>query len=394
MKSMFTSVHVPQNLSAHDRGFFYGQTARSQTLHSRNTYARLFASCGTSWAKACDKAMTYHGVIHQLDPALLLEMEGMAAGSGLALPDILALNCRTEILPANFLSDATHQGEAALQANRDAGLPDWLGDAPIDPAAANGECTAMVVAPLASRQGDTWLAQNWDWIGRQRQALVLLHSRNEAGQRFTTLTEGGMLAKIGMNTQGFALGLNILRSLDDGLRPGVPVHVLLRHLLGCASLKAARAELARIGPTLGFGAASNIPCADAQGAVACFEVAPAGWGEEQPTRGVVVHTNHFVCESLLSAQAPLGLALSSQPRLVTAQQHAAHNNIDQASLETFLRDETDGHLSICRSPDMRLPPEGRVESVAGVIMNTTQRQMWIAPDVPKRCAFEQVLLPT
>ena len=390
---MFTSVLVPQNLSAHDRGLFYGQAARVQTLHSRNTYARLFASCGISWASACDKAMAYRDVIEQLDPSLVREMEGTALGSGLSLPDILALNCRTEILPANFLSDAKHQAEAALQANRDAGLPDWLGDAPIDPAAAQGECTAMVVAPSASRQGDTWLAQNWDWMGRQREALVLLHSRNESGQRFTTLTEGGMLAKIGMNTQGFALGLNILRSLGDGLRPGVPVHVLLRHLLGCASLDAARAELARIGQTLGFGAASNVPCADAHGEVACFEVAPAGWGEVQPTHGVVVHTNHFVCESLRSEQAPLGLALSSQPRLATAQQHAAQSHIDQSELENFLRDETDGHLSICRSPDMKLPPEGRVESVAGVIMNTRTRQMWIAPDVPKRCAFELVEMP-
>ncbi|MBD8049562.1 C45 family autoproteolytic acyltransferase/hydolase [Limnohabitans radicicola] len=390
---MFPSILVPSNLSAHNRGLFYGQAARAQTLHSRNTYARLFASCGISWAQACDKAMAYREVIEQLDPALLHEMQGIAHGSGLTLADIMALNCRTEILPANFLSDATHQADAALQANRDAGLPDWLGDAPIDPAAAEGECTAMAVAPAASREGNTWLAQNWDWLGRQREALVLLHSGNEAGQRFTTLTEGGMLAKIGMNTQGFALGLNILRSLEDGVRPGVPVHVLLRHLLGCASLGAARAALARIGQSLGFGAASNVPCADAQGEVACFEVAPAGWGEVPPAQGVVVHTNHFVCASLLSTQAPMGVTLSSQPRLATAQQYAAQSDIDQAALENFLRDETDGHLSICRSPDMALPPEGRVESVAGVIMNTSTRQMWIAPDVPSRCAFEPVILP-
>ena len=108
---------------------------------------------------------------------------------------------------------------------------------------------------------------------------------------------------------------------------------------------------------------------------------------------MVVHTNHFVCESLLAAQAPLGLALSSQPRLATAQQHAAHGAMDQAALETFLRDETDGYLSICRSPNLALPEEGRVESVAGVIMNTTTRQMWIASDVPTRCAFEPVEMP-
>lgn len=390
---MFPSLLVPPNLSAHARGQFYGQAAREQTWHSRSTYARLFASCGISWASACDRAMAYREVIEALDPALIPEMEGTALGSGLTLAEIMALNCRTEILPPSFLSDATHEAETALQANRAAGLPDWLEDARIDPSAAEGECTAMAVAPSASRQGETWLAQNWDWLGRQRQALVLLHTRNEAGQRFTTLTEGGMLAKIGMNQHGFALGLNILRSTEDGLRPGVPVHVLLRHLLGCASLSAARAELARLAQTLGFGAASNIPCADAQGEVACFEVAPQGWGEVRPEQGVVVHTNHFVCESLLSVQAPLGLALSSQPRLVTAQQHAAQSNIDQAALEHFLRDETDGHWSICRSPDMALPAQGRVESVAGVIMNTTTRQLWVAPDVPKRCAFEPVEMP-
>ena len=89
----------------------------------------------------------------------------------------------------------------------------------------------------------------------------------------------------------------------------------------------------------------------------------------------------------------MGVTLSSQPRLAIAQQHAAQSDIDQAALENFLRDETDGHLSICRSPDMALPPEGRVESVAGVIMNSTTRQMWIAPDVPSRCAFEAVALP-
>lgn len=389
---MFPSVLVPENLSAFERGRCYGQAAQVQTRHSRNTYARLFASCGISWTSACDKAMTYREVIEQLDPALMQEMAGIAQGSGLALPEIMALNCRTEILPANFLSDVHHQADAALQANRDAGLPDWLGDAPLDPTAADGECTAMAAAPSASREGHTWLAQNWDWLGRQREALVLLHSRNEASQGFTTLTEGGMLAKIGMNTQGFALGLNILRSLDDGLRPGVPVHVLLRHLLGCASLQAARAELTRLGQTLGFGAASNIPCADAHGEVACFEVAPAGWGEVLPTQGVVVHTNHFVCESLLNAQAPMGLTLSSQPRLITARQHAVQSPIDQAALENFLRDESDGFLSICRSPNMQLPPEGRVESVAGVIFNTRTRQMWVAPDVPSRSVFEPVAL--
>lgn len=387
---MFPTCTPTGAASALEQGQLQGRATRAQALHSRDTYARLFAHCGIDWASACQRALGYAPVIEALDAALLQEIEGLAQGSGLGFAEVLALNCRTEILPPDFLASSGNHATQALQANRAAGLPDWLDEHPLDPAIEEGECTAMVVAPEAARDGQSWLAQNWDWLGRQRQALVLLHGANTAGTRFITLTEGGMLAKIGMNQHGFALGLNILRSKDDGRQPGVPVHVLLRYLLGMPNLAAVRQALERIGRTLGFGAASNIPCADASGEVACFEVAPAGWAELRPTQGVVVHTNHFVCNSLLAAQAPLGQTLSSQPRLDTARQHALGAPLDAQKLQAFLRDESDGHLSICRSPDPALPPEGRVESVAGIIMQPATRSIWIAPEVPKRCEFARI----
>lgn len=387
---MFVRTLITPGQTGRAQGQQQGLAVRAHARHSRNTYARLFAHCGIDWASACERALAYRPVIEALDPSLMREIEGLAEGCGLALAEVLALNCRTEILPPGFLGAATVDARLALEANRAAGLPDWLADDTLDPAIEEGECTAMVVDPTAARNGQTWLAQNWDWLGRQRPALVLLHASTPQGARFITLTEGGMLAKIGMNAHGFALGLNILRSHDDGRRPGVPVHVLLRHLLGFPSVAAVRLELERIDRTLGFGAASNIPCADAGGEVACFEVAPAGWAELRPEQGVAVHTNHFVCDRLLNAQAPMGQTLSSQPRLDTARQHARQVPLDFAALQTFLRDESDAHLSICRSPDPALPPEGRVESVAGIIMNTGTREVWIAPDVPSRCAFEPI----
>jgi isopenicillin-N N-acyltransferase-like protein len=327
----------------------------------------------------------------------MAELRGMAQGSGQSLGCLMALNCRTEILPPTFLTDAPHLKEAAQAAsvaNRAAGLPDWLADAPWDGALKDGECTAMGVTAAASRTGHAWLAQNWDWMGRQREALVLLHTQGPSGQSITTLTEAGMLAKIGINQSGFALGLNILRSNRDGSRLGVPVHVLLRHLLDCRSVAHARERLhaLQMDLGLGFGAASNVPCADAEGQAACFEVSPAGWAEVTPTDGVVVHTNHFVCESLLAEQAPMGPGLSSHNRLSTAGQHALKTPIGQADLERFLRDESDGFLSICRSPDPSVPPESRVESVAGIVMHTQPPAMWVACDVPSRVAFESVPL--
>ncbi len=394
---MFPCINTLGAPSAFGRGQIYGREAQDRIQHSVVTYARLFAACGIDWAQACERAMRFENVITQVDADLMAELRGMAEASGQTLGSLMALNCRTEILPPTFLADAPHlkdAAQAALAANRAAGLPDWLEQAAWDQALHDGECTAMGVTAAASRTGQAWLAQNWDWMGRQRQALVVLHTQGPSGQSITTLTEAGMLAKIGINQSGFALGLNILRSVRDGSRLGVPVHVLLRHLLDCDSVAHARQRLKVLQSDLGlgFGAASNVPCADAQGHAACFEVSPAGWAEVTPTDGVVVHTNHFVCESLLAEQAPMGPGLSSQSRLSTAHQHTLHKPIGQAELEHFLRDESDGFLSICRSPDPSVPPESRVESVAGIVMHTQPPAMWVASDVPTRVAFESVPL--
>ena len=393
---MFPCIDTLSAHSAHEHGQIHGQQAKDRIQHSVITYARLFAACGIDWASACERALRFEPVVEQVDADLMAELRGMAQGSGQTLGSLMALNCRTEILPPTFFSDEPQLAHAALAANRAAGLPDWLADAPWDGALKDGECTAMGVTAAASRTGQAWLAQNWDWMGRQREALVVLHTQGPSGQSITTLTEAGMLAKIGINQSGFALGLNILRSNRDGSRLGVPVHVLLRHLLDCRSVAHARERLHALQTELGlgFGAASNVPCADAEGQAACFEVSPAGWAEVTPTQGVVVHTNHFVCESLLAEQAPVGPGLSSHSRLSTASHHALQTPIGQAELEHFLRDESDGFLSICRSPDPSVPPESRVESVAGIVMHTQPPAMWVACDVPSRVAFEAVPLAT
>ena len=391
---MFPCIDTLGAASAQQRGLIYGRQAQSRIQHSVVTYARLFAACGIDWASACERGLRFESVITQVDADLMDELRGMAEGSGQTLGSLMALNCRTEILPPTFFTDEPQLAHAALAANHAAGLPDWLAQAAWDGALQDGECTAMGVTAAASQSGQAWLAQNWDWMGRQREALVVLHTQGPSGQSITTLTEAGMLAKIGINQSGFAIGLNILRSVRDGSRLGVPVHVLLRHLLDCRSVAHARERLQALQTDLGlgFGAASNVPCADAQGEAVCFEVSPAGWAELAPTDGVVVHTNHFVCETLVGEQAPVGAGLSSHSRLATAGQYGLQTPIGQADLERFLRDESDGFLSICRSPDPSVPPESRVESVAGIIMQTHPPAMWVACDVPSRVAFESVPL--
>ena len=357
---MFEIVDVSG--SAYERGRLHGELARRQVERSVSNYAHLFAYCGIGWDEAQQRAGAYRDAIGRLDAGLLEEIEGIAAGSGRKASEILALNARTELLPPSYLGKA--------------GVP-------------SGECTAIAVRATASATSGTLLAQNWDWLGSQRDALILLRVPEGDQPGFLTLTEAGMLAKIGMNTLGFGICLNILRSVSDGKQAGVPVHVLLRALLGCRSVADAIA-LAGKHP---FAASSNVLCADVRGEAASLELSPLGVRVVPPTDGTLCHTNHFIAEGTDGWQLELADNLSSEPRLERARTRAAGletHGIDD--LKALLRDESSGFLSICRRPDPSLPEEGRIETVASVIMELARATIHVAPDVPTLTEYQRVAL--
>lgn len=373
---MFPLIEVSG--SARERGQQHGLQAKARIARSIATYARLFAYCGIDWHGAQRLGAGYRDMIGDLDPALLAEIEGIASGAGRKLDEILALNARTEILPPSYPGEPHPDRSSIAAANLKSGVPDW------------GECTSVAVKPAQSATGTTLLAQNWDWLGAQRAVLVLLRVRGDRGAACLTLTEAGMLAKIGLNHHGFGVCLNILRSSDDGSRPGVPVHVLLRALLARDSVADAVAFASR----LSFGASSNVLCADASGDTAALEFSPRGLEVVRGAGAALCHTNHFLAPASARHQASLAPSLSTLPRLerITALTGAHKGRFSPADLQRMLRDESDGYLSICRRPDPAFAPEICIETVASVVMDLGERVMHIAPDVPSRVDFVPVAL--
>ena len=372
---MFPTIDLRHCADAFSAGHQYGTTAATRIQHSINAYTVLFANSGLAWLDACHRAQDFLPAMEKYAPESVAELSGIANGSQQDIAAILALNCRSELLSPNFLTQ----------------LPD------------PNECTSIAIGG-ASQYGkqDTWLAQNWDWMGGQRDALVLLRGRasySAQGQtadlgatEFITLTEAGMLAKIGLNNQGFAVGLNILRSNQDASRCGIAVHWLLRQLLGCHSVDSAYALVQKLAAEVGFGGSSNIICADKNGTVAALELSPNGVARIDPqTDGVICHTNHFLDQNLVRDQAKYGQSLSTIDRLARIKSLSSQSaTFDLDRLQTILRDQDAEYLSICRHPDPSLDPAVRVESVAGVIINVTTGSFWVAPDVPSKVPFERV----
>ena len=376
---MFPVIEV--NGSAFERGRQHGEQVRERVERSIATYARLFAYCGMDWRDAQARAAPFRDVIGAFDAALLEEIEGIAAGAGRHLKEILALNARTEILPPDYPGEPAPQAKALAERNRGAGVPDW------------GECTALAVPRGASATGGTLLAQNWDWLGQQRGALILLRATEDDGTEVLTLTEAGMLAKIGLNSHGFGVCLNILRSRDDGTHPGVPVHVLLRALLRRRSV----ADAIEYAGRLAFGASSNVHCADVSGDCAGLECSPRGLYVLRGKGATLCHTNHFLCIDPQAHEIALARSLSTRPRLARADALVADLNrvsprLGVADLQRVLRDESEGYLSICRQPDPSLALELRLESVAGIVMELDKRVMHVAPDIPSKTGFTAVTL--
>jgi isopenicillin-N N-acyltransferase like protein len=129
-------------------------------------------------------------------------------------------------------------------------------------------------------------AQTWDW--HPDVVPIVWVVEQPGGRWFATLTEAGMVGKIGVSSAGLCFGLNFLRcSLDGGL-DGVPIHVLLRTLLERVDSFDEALELlvsARV-------TASSCITVAAADEVAAVELSPGG---ARVIRGPdVLHTNHFL----------------------------------------------------------------------------------------------------
>ena len=154
-------------------------------------------------------------LIHQFNPDYCIEIESIAEASGLPAWELYALNARTEIL-----------------------------NTPVT------ECTSLFF------RDSCLLGQTWDWCQELEELVVLVEHEYKDGRRLLTLTEPGMLAKIGLNDRGVGLCINIL--LSQHPLDGAPVHVVTRAVLESNSVQHAKEVI----KSSGMGKSSHFLVAD------------------------------------------------------------------------------------------------------------------------------------
>lgn len=327
-------------LPPRERGEEFGRVFADRIAETVTGYQELFAiaagqDSATSVAGAArataaerDAAMADWGTqaiaaIGAFSADALAEIEGIASGSQQPLTHIAAINARTEILAA-----ANRRRIETAQAGRNptatsANGANQAGN-PATTSARAGECSTVV---HVDDHGTPVAVQAWDWYDNLADSWLVWEIPTATGM-VTTVTEFGILGKIGVNSHGLGLLFNILHHADDGRSIGVPVHVLARTILDtCVDLNqalvlAAGADVSASssltvvatadradhddhpatshGHDIGTSAvtsgnAARLTTASLDTEAVSIEVNPHRIGYHLPDEeGVLVHTNHFL----------------------------------------------------------------------------------------------------
>lgn len=337
-------------------GYTHGSLGRDEVLHSIATYQAMFAAyANLEWEAAKKRSRAYIEPIKAYDPELLEEMRGVADGAAVELEDILALNARSEVIlmTGSKVSDG---------------------------------CTAMAVTPEASGNGHTLLAQNWDWKGRQIDAILVLKIRQAGKPTITMVTEGGIIGKVGFNDAGIGVCLNALGTV--GNPQGLPLHIILRGILNSRKLSDAIQQI----NSLPNACAANYLLASQCGEALDVEKSPVDFDVFYPQDGVLVHTNHFLTERLRPADTSRLMAHDTFLRYGIAQKMLHHKRgaIDIATIKAVLTCHKDQPDAICRHEDPLDPAGLRMCTVFSIIMDLTELTMQLVRGNPCTNSYREV----
>lgn len=327
------------------RGLAYGAHYGERVRRTWRYYAEtVFATSKLSSAEIERRTAKVRELIGAFSPDLRDEIDAIAEGAGLPRWTMHALNARTEILNARV-----------------------------------GECTALYVPATRT------LGQTWDWLAPLEDLIVLTRCTYPDGHRLLTMAEPGQLAKVGMNSAGLGVCLNFLVA-PHGLE-GVPVHVLLRALLECTSLAAAR----RLLDAAGLGKSSHFLLADDQGQALSFEFAGTRKGEVPAVEGGYVHTNHCIAPD----RDPDGYEIDTSPERLAAARallaDAPRADVDGVKRLLDFNDGGKASIRVTYRPEPMMGG-GLIGSCATVVMDLPGRSMHVrkGPDPARAFARHAV----
>jgi isopenicillin-N N-acyltransferase like protein len=334
-----------------DRGRDFGAAHAIAIAATADKYAELFAATAGRAVDLDPFGREALASIRQFSATCAAEIEGIAEGAGLTAGRVAALNARTEIL-------------AALR------IPQ------------RGECSTVV--RLGDADSPTAALQTWDWHDSFADNWLVWTIEHPDGHLVQTLTEYGVLGKIGVSSAGLGINLNILHHAADGGAVKVPVHVLARCLLDTA--QNIGQALALVGATqVSASSALTITAADAHEPVALTaEVFPGGprFVAPGPDR-LLLHTNHFLDPHAASGERENQIGPDSFLRLAMLQRRLSRRaGNEPADLLAAMCSHVGGGGAVCCHPEPTATLGSRYQTLATVRLDVALGSMAVRAGGP------------
>jgi isopenicillin-N N-acyltransferase-like protein len=356
----FTSSVLPPR----ERGVELGERFRAEIADTVATYRRLWVTRAGGTFDVDLWAERAWDTIRRVAPVHADEISGIAEGAGRPVEEIAAVNARTELLVA---ANPTGQNE----------------------------CSSVVSAPPG---GTPFAVQTWDWYDAMSDGWFHWRYEQPDGRVVETVTEYGMLGKIGVNGYGVGVMLNMLHHANDADRVaegtiGYPVHLLSRRIMDEATSFDDAVRIVQE-PT---SASTSLTVVDRSGAGATFELFPRGPGamdrggpgrlDAEPTGGgrLLVRTNHFVSPE--GEAGCLASTISDSSATRRAKLLAAFDGTPPATSRDVVAAMTDhepeGEVGgICCHPDRSMDPVLWHRTLATVAIDVASCSLDVRADGP------------
>jgi isopenicillin-N N-acyltransferase like protein len=324
---------ISSELTPRNRGQEFGEAWREKITATVEGYRGLFAK-----ASSDELHLLGTRALERIDnwaPELSEEMRGLAEGAAVPVRDIAAVNARTEILAA--------LGHRAA------------------------ECSAIVA--LRGPDAEPVAMQNWDWYAGFADQWLVWEIPHLDGRRTITLTEFGVLGKIGVNSQGVGCLFNVLHHRSDGAFMGVPVHVIARRLIDEAQSVSAGLKLIGTAQVSASTAITVIGSLRAGKSAISAELWPDGPHFLLPDPdGLLLHTNHFLSPQAVDGDTEPVNEPDTLVRLEVLRRYLSGRGKDLCSSEALdvLCDHT-GYL--CCHPEPGQPLQYEFQTLASVRIN-------------------------
>lgn len=208
-----------------------------------------------------------------------------------------------------------------------------------------GRCSDLVAAPPATADGHVLVAHNNDLSPHYRDELVAIERRVPGDPTVFTIGNGIWIS-VGWNSAGLSLTGNELSPNDE--RIGIPRELQVRAMLRDTSLDA------MVGTALRHDRASsyNNVLASSDGSIVNVEGSATSVEMTEPDEhGHLVHTNHYVCDAMLTFEGDPAYARRSAVRYARAEELLASQpdgSVTEERLRDMLSDHEHAPDSLCR----------------------------------------------